>query len=753
MPPSPLSDVRVVEIGDRIATAYCGKLLRDAGAEVVMAEPPEGSALRRHPLFAFLAGGKQSHPITDELLNSADIVILGTSPAQAINLGITPEHLPGTVVSISDFGWDGTWAEYPATEFTLQAWCGSTGSRGEPHRPPVAVGGDVGEFVVGSYAAFFALADYHGSGGRHLDLSALEAMTASMQVYSWLRNQLMVLTTTGRSIEVPSIERVQDGYVGISMATGQQWKDFCTMVGCPDLSDHPDLQFQHGRWKHRDLVRARTASWFASHTVTEIVRLAERFRIPMAQIGNGESLPKMDHFVQRGVFVQHPAGFRQPRTPWLMSEAAPLPPALPPVLGESGTVWPQHATPAKHANGPPLQGVRIVDLTAFWAGPTATHLMAALGADVVKVESVQHPDGIRFAGGRRADVERWWEFSWVFHGVNSDKRSITLDLASDSGRTLFGRLVAGADVVLENFTPRVMDNFGLDYPTLKRFNDDIVVVRMPAFGLDGPWRDRGGFAMTMEQIAGLAWLTGHPDEPPTAPRGACDPLAGIHAAFTTVAALEYRRRTGHGQLVEIPMVDVVLNASALQVIEHDISGKLLTRRGNRGHQYAVQNVYACADGEQWLALSIRNDDDWAALAETLGRPEWATGAACATEAARWTNADLIDEHLCEWFATAPLDATVADLIAAGIPAAPVVKSPAVLDNPVLKARNFFQLVEHTLCGMLPYPRPPVAGLTVGRPAPLLGEHNAEVLGALGLIAQEIADLEADGVIGSRPIGL
>ncbi len=251
-----------------------------------------------------------------------------------------------------------------------------------------------------------------------------------------------------------------------------------------------------------------------------------------------------------------------------MSETSPLPPALPPELGDAGTVapWPPRE-PSAHRTELPLRGITVVDLTAFWAGPAATHLLAMLGADVVKVESVQRPDGMRFAGGFRADVERWWEYSWVFHGVNAGKRSITLDLESDSGRELLGRLVADADVVIENFTPRVMENFGLGYDVLKGFNERIIEVRMPGFGLDGPWRDRVGFAMTMEQLAGLAWLTGYPDGLPTAPRGACDPLAGVHATFLTVAALEHRRRTGRGQLVEVPMIDVVLNASALQVIE------------------------------------------------------------------------------------------------------------------------------------------------------------------------------------------
>lgn len=766
--PSPLSGLRVVEIGDRLATAYAGKLLRDAGAEVVMVEPAAGHRLRRYrpagippreqesPFFAFLAGGKRAvtaDSIPAGLLTGADIVILGATPTQAADMGLADDQLAdaaahSALVTVSDFGWTGPWVDLPATEFTLQGWCGSTGSRGEPERPPVSVSGDLGEFVAGSYAAFFGVTAHYGGGGR-FDLSALEAMTLSMQVFSWLRKELMLLEVVGRSTEVPSVEQAKDGYVGISMATGQQWQDFCAMVECPDLAEVPELRFQVGRWEQRDLVRARTGAWFASRTVEEIVELAALFRIPMAAIGNGETLPGMDHFVQRGSFEPHPAGFRSPTPTWRMSECTPAQPALPPRLGDSdNTTWPpREPRPAK--TGLPLDGVRIIDLTAFWAGPSATHLLAMLGADVVKIESVQRPDGMRFAGGFRADVQRWWEYSWVFQGVNSGKKSITLDLESDTGKALLGRLIADADVVIENFTPRVMENFGLDYPTLRTFNDRIIEVRMPGFGLDGPWRDRVGFAMTMEQLAGLAWLTGYPDGLPTAPRGACDPLAGVHAAFLTIAALHHRDRTGHGQLVEVPMIDVVLNASALQVIEHDVTGVLLNRRGNRGHEFAVQNVYACAGDEQWIAVSIRDSDDWQALTTALGQPHWAAGLEYSDE-----TADVIDAGLSDWVSTRDRDETVAALLAAGVPAAPVLQPPDVLDNPALQARGFFQTRAHPLCGPLPYPRPPVVGEFVTTPAPLLGEHNADIIGGtLGLTDQELAGLEADGVIGSWPAGL
>jgi crotonobetainyl-CoA:carnitine CoA-transferase CaiB-like acyl-CoA transferase len=766
-PDGPLAGLGVVELSERVAGAYCGKLLADAGADVIKVEPPGGDPLRRWsasgaaldgagPLFRYLAAGKVQHTADPrDALGGADIVVLTATPAGAARLGVDVAAVraanPAAVlVTISDFGWTGPWAERAATEFTLQAWCGATGFRGVPERPPVSVGGGVGEYVGGVCAAAGALAARRRAAatgaGDHVDVSLLECMTLAMQAFEWLHVRLMDLPSFARSIEVPSIEPAKDGWVGTSMVTGQQWQDFATMVGQPVLAEDKELGYQLGRWPRRREVYELIRPWFAERTVDEIVESASVFRIPMAPLGNGASIPDMDHFVERGVFRHNPAGFRQPRPPWQLSPR--------PVTREI-----PERTAAPTRGGLPLDGIRIVDLTAFWAGPSATHFLAALGADVVKVESSQRPDGIRFAASPPAGTERWWEHSWLFHGVNVGKRSVTLDLGRPEGVDLAKRLVAGADAVAENFSPRVMEAFGLGDDALHEVNPRAVVVRMPAFGLGGPWRDRVGFAPTMEQLSGMAWLTGYPDGAPMAPRGACDPLAGIHAAFALMAALARRDRTGEGGLLELPMIEVALNVTAEQVIEHDVRGVVLEREGNRGPAAAPQNVYACRGEEQWVAVAVAGDDQWSGLRRVLGDPAWAADPALATHGGRRAEHDLLDRELSAWFAGRDRDAVVEELAAAGIPAAPVVLPPDVVDNVQLRARGFFETVDHPHTGPTEYAGLPFARLQgvdrwCRRPAPALGQHNDEVLGGeLGLTAHELDRLRESQVIGDRPVGL
>jgi len=362
----------------------------------------------------------------------------------------------------------------------------------------------------------------------------------------------------------------------------------------------------------------------------------------------------------------------------------------------------------------------------------------AFGAEVIKVESIQRPDGIRYSGGMRTDVDDWWEYGWVFHAMNTNKRSVTLDLASDDGARLFKSLVGQADAVIENFSPRVMDQFGLGADVLLALNPRLVVVRMPAFGLTGPWRDRVGFAPTMEQIAGLAWVTGLPDGPPVVPRGACDPLAGVHAAFALLAALEFSEATGRGQLVEVPMIESVLNVTAVQTIEFEVFGKVLSRQGNRGHTGGVQDLYRCAGDDNWIAISAHTEDQRATLADLVGGP---------------------DTPIAEWFATQDLESVADRLAGEGIPVAAVVSPSLVTENPQLRHRGFFERLEHPRTGEGLYPCPPFARLDgadkwLFRTPPTLGQHNTQVLTQLcGLTDDDLERLAGQGVIGTRPKGL
>jgi crotonobetainyl-CoA:carnitine CoA-transferase CaiB-like acyl-CoA transferase len=371
---------------------------------------------------------------------------------------------------------------------------------------------------------------------------------------------------------------------------------------------------------------------------------------------------------------------------------------------------------------------------------------------------------MRLVGGMMAGhYDTWWEASTHYLQVNANKRDVTLDLSKPAGLALLERLIVECDAIVENFTPRVMDNFGITWERVQELNPKALMMRMPAFGLSGPWRDNTGFAQTMEQLSGMAWVTGHEDDQPRIPRGPCDPLAGMHAAFAFFVALAERAATGRGHHVESTMVESALNVAAEQVIEWSAYGNRMEREGNRSALAAPQGLYPCVSGgqgaPQWLALSIATDAQWRALCGALGDPAWSRDSALATRDGRHRAHDAIDERLHAWTRERDRAALVAELRALGIPASEVASPSRVLEsNPQLRVRGYFETPDHPIVGPLPLPSLPFRYASVERwirtPAPTLGQHNEEVLGGmLGLSADELAALEADGVIGTRPAGL
>jgi crotonobetainyl-CoA:carnitine CoA-transferase CaiB-like acyl-CoA transferase len=282
---------------------------------------------------------------------------------------------------------------------------------------------------------------------------------------------------------------------------------------------------------------------------------------------------------------------------------------------------------------------------------------------------------------------------------------------------------------------------------------------MPAFGLDGPWRENVGFAQTMEQMAGLAWLTGHSDDQPRIQRGPCDPLAGVHAAFASLVALAERDATDRGSFVECTMVEGALNAAAEQVAEFTAHGNLMQRDGNRSPKAAPQGLYPCRghqtmEDPRWLALSVESEAQWRALLDWLGNPSWGEGLRSASLAERRAAQDKIDEHLRAFVADRDRDACIDELLAAGVPAAPLWDARLLSEHPQLVHRGFFESVDHPIVGALPTMTVPFRFESVERwhrlVAPTMGQHNREVLSALGYGDGEIEALAADDVIGTRP---
>lgn len=404
----------------------------------------------------------------------------------------------------------------------------------------------------------------------------------------------------------------------------------------------------------------------------------------------------------------------------------------------------------------PLEGIRIVDFTAYWAGPLPTAIMADLGAEVIKVESIQRPDQFRIVAvaGDPAEV---YELSPPFNATNRNKLGLTLDLARPGGVRLFKELVRRSDAVVQNYSPRVMPQLELSYESLREVNPAIVMTSVSGFGQDGPWRDYVSFAAIGEALSGISGLSGYTGEGALIHGvGVSDPFAGYLAAFATLAAVHNARASGEGQHIDVSQLEASMQYIADALIEFEFTGRTRDRATVDDSAMAPHGAFPARGEDAWVALSVATEPQWHALLAAMDNPRWASDARFATPLLRRRNRAALNEHVAQWTMRFDRHELACDLQSRGIPAAPVLAPADLLQDPSLAAGAFFQYVEHKAAGRHPYPSFPARidgeHPPIRKVGPMLGEDNHYVLSKiLGLSAAEIARLEAERIIGTRPL--
>lgn len=407
----------------------------------------------------------------------------------------------------------------------------------------------------------------------------------------------------------------------------------------------------------------------------------------------------------------------------------------------------------------PLSGIRVLDFAQVYAGPTCSRLLSDLGADVIKVEGSRRMDITRnFVMPDNDSSDDYWNKSGYFLLRNGGKRSLTLDFSEDTGGAgveIARKLIAHCDVVTESFTPHVMAKLGLDYESLIAIKPDIIMISLSGYGQSGPWRDYSAYGMGLEPAAGMSSITGYRGgDPLRTGISFTDPYSGIVGAGAVLAALVARRRTGKGQYIDLSEQEAAIPVTGYAVMDKAMNNRDPQRIGNRSHWHAPQGCYRCSGDDNWLAITVRDDDEWAALTRTIGQPDLA--AKYPDLASRREHHDEIDGAITAWTMNKGHYEAMHTLQAAGVLAAAVLNPKEELLDPHLKERGFFEMVETAYSGKRPVPHQLGAKFSAfvpdsARPAPKLGEHNAEVLkGILGMTDDEIAALKAAEVIADEP---
>ncbi|MBH5400747.1 CoA transferase [Bradyrhizobium sp. CNPSo 4010] len=795
-----LSHLRVIEVGSSAATSYCARLFADFGANVQKVEPPTGDPLRHsRPLtpgghsvwFAFLNFNKSSLIIdaTDPdattrlaaLIEDCDILVDGrdVDPADCppIDIATIRSQRPGLIyLEASWFGHQGLYAGLAATDSTVRALAGLIKLTGPVEGPPL----HAPDFQTGILAGLWGfiatasseLSRAQGGTGRSWSLSIFEA---TLSLTEYLIFEAFECGDVMRRIGVnrfwPSfptgIYETKKGWIGVTTVTPAQWRAFCDMLSLPELRDDPALVLNEDRLQQMEQIEQQFIPRLKARTAQEWFVEGLKRKIPIVPVPEISDLLQDAEKKRRGAIVPVLIGEEKGLTAGSMQRLTLTPPregGRVPALGDQQDL----VSSRRHLSGVasvssgrvnsdqlPLQGIRVVDFSMGWAGPLCTRTLADLGADVIKIEAIQYPDwwrGLNRPAGYIAD--RMYEKAVRFCAMNRNKRGITLDLKQRRGIALAKRLLAGADIVVDNYSVDVLPKLGLGYDVLRRLNPRLVMMSMSAFGTDSLHRDCRAYGSTLEQGSGLPTVIGKAGDPPGMSHIAFgDAVGGLNGCAAVLVALNHARHTGKGQFIDLSQIECMMPFAAPWITAHSVSGMPPVRYGNRHPQFVPHGCFRCAGDDGWIMIGVTDENMWQRLAVLIDRPDWATDPSLNSVEARRSVEDQIETAVASWTLARDADQAMSDLQAARV-AAGVARRPIdLLNDRHLRSRTFLQDVERALIGLHPQPSMPIregtGPYTIRAPAPTLGQHNVEILsGLLGLSVAEIVQLERDGIIGT-----
>jgi len=797
----PFEGVRVVDLSDRLSGAFAARLFGDFGADVVLAEPPDGHALRHEPPFlddqpgaersvlhAYAHWNKRSLVVRDAeqlraLVATADIVVTTRSPIAGAPFADVLDALPADAVqlSITPHGLDGPLATVAGNNLTASArtgWAYINGYVDEPPlQMPVRQSGYVGG-VAGFVAAAAALHRRDASGGGALvDVSELEALAltchpwgiaAIFQARGWAPGP-----GGGRLRGMPGpLYEAADGLINFGFGDWHHWPEAMRLLELPELAEDERLIPDRGRHS-QDLSAVVAGVARAVHMLPRwpLFHDLAKLRCISGCVQDMAELLVDPQLAAREFFVETTIGDRMVRASGAPARLSPAPWALSrpaPRLDEhAGAIAltararrPIVAEAVGGAAAGPLSGVRVLAFTSAWSGTFGTELLGLLGADVVQVEALHRSDVWRNVGGAvpagvadQSRVQHALNTQGLFNSVNLNKRGITLDMRQPRGQQIFWDLLPRFDVLADNFRPTVMPGWGVTLETLAAKRPGIIWASISGYGTAGPHAAYPANGATTEPMSGLSSLHGYEGDHGKNTGGLYpDPVSGYFFAASVIAALRRRDRTGEPQRIDEAMTEAVAVMLGDAVAEHDATGRVPRPAGNHHPRIAPHNIYAARDG-QWLALAAESEPAWQALVAHAGMPALAGDPRFASMAGRKAHEAELDAMLAAWCATQDAAAAEAALAACGVAAARVVSLYDAYDepNPNFTARGFVVPVEHPESGVNMLPGAPwkIGGARAPlRPAPCLGEHSREVF------RQELAitDAEYDALVAAGVTG-